>query len=296
MSITTGTFRRKLILNSIEKCNNEDFEILFKYRKNLHPDLEERSRCLDFEIVQKLVCGLRTQGVGNADIATGSTRLIRMICEYVDAGEILSHGKIVSIKRRGERECHDTSYISSRRSSPSQSPQVEEHTSSNGEKDVSFSPGSREQRIDLRQLPLPTKDSMSVDQTYGNSSVITDGVKVGEQQLSLPQLLSTASKSNLDPRGIGLRLLRNSAEAERYDAMADHSSKRRRLDVDRSDRDVDRGDITPDVVSLQQDLQERSTQLDAQNFSTDIDEWLPEFGNIDSSNGTDFVVQLLQTW
>ena len=104
---------------------------------------------------------------------------------------------------------------------------------------------------------------MSVDQTYANSSVITNGVNVGEQQLSLPQLLSTASKSNLDPRGIGLPLLRNSAEAERYNAMADYSSKRRRLDGDRSDRDVDRGDITPDVVSLQQDLQERSTQLDA---------------------------------
>lgn len=270
MSITAGTFRRKLILNSIEKCNDEDFEILFNYRKNVHPDLEERSRCLDFEIVQKLVCGLRTQGVNNADIATGSTRLIRMICKYVDAGEILSHGKIVSIKRRGERECHDTSHISSGRSSPSQSPQVEEHTSSNGEKDVSSSPGSGEQRIDLCQLPLPTKDSMSVDQTYGNSSVITNGVNVGEQHLSLPQLLSTASKSNLDPRGIGLPLLRNSAEAERYDAMADYSSKRRRLDGDRSDRDVDRGDITPDVVSLQQDPQERSTQLDAQDFSSTL--------------------------
>lgn len=93
--------------------------------------------------------------------------------------------------------------------------------------------------------------------------MITDGVRAGEQQLLLPQLLSTASKSNLDLRGIGLRLLRNSAEAERYDAMADHSSKRRRLDGDRLDRDVDRGDITLDVVSLQQDLQERSTQLDA---------------------------------
>lgn len=55
MSITTGTFRYTLILSSIKKCNNEDFKILFKYRKNVHLNLEERSRSLDFEIVQKLV-------------------------------------------------------------------------------------------------------------------------------------------------------------------------------------------------------------------------------------------------
>jgi hypothetical protein len=137
---------------------------------------------------------------------------------------------------------------------------------------------------------------MPIDQMYANDSVITNCAKVGEQQFSMPLLFPTAGKSKLDPRDIEVRLSRNIVEAERYDKTANNPSKRRRLDGDQSDRDIDRGAITLGVMSLPQDLQEESTDLDVQNFSTDIDEWLQEFGNIDPSNGMDFVVGLLQTW
>ena len=69
-----------LTISSIEKYNDEDFEMLFKYRKSAHPNLEERSRTLDFRVVHNLVFGLRAQGVDDADIAGGRTRLIKIIC------------------------------------------------------------------------------------------------------------------------------------------------------------------------------------------------------------------------
>lgn len=285
-----------LTLYSMEKCNDEDFEILLEYRKSINPDLEERSRTLDFGIVHNLVCGLRAQGVDNASIAGGRTRLMKMICQYVDTGTFLRHGEIISKEHHEDGEYGDMGNIPSGRSSPSQSAQVQERTDADGQKDIPFSLRSREHRTDAHQLPLPVKDSMPVDQSCSNNPVITNCAKNGQRRLSMPLPSPLASKSNLDATGIEVRSPCTNMEDERYDEVADNPSKRRRLNNVHSNHGLDRIAITSEVVSLPQELREESTGLDVQDFSTDIDEWLKEFGNIDPSNGMDFVVGLLQTW
>ncbi|KAF1361329.1 hypothetical protein EJ07DRAFT_154127 [Lizonia empirigonia] len=280
----------------MEKCNDEDFEMLFQYRKTAHPDLEERSKTLDFGVVHNLVCGLRAQGVDDTYIAGGRTRLMRMICQYVDTRTFLRHGEIISKEHHGDGECGDMGNIPSRRSSPSKSPQVQERTDADGQKDTPFSPGSGDHRTDPHQLPLPVKGSMPVDQSCFNNPVITNCAKNGQRRRSMPLPFPMAGKSDLDARGIEVRPPCNTMEAKRYDEIADNPSKRRRLDNNHSNHSVDRIAITSEVVSLPQELREESTDLDVQDFSTDIDEWLQEFGNIDPSNGMDFVAGLVQTW
>lgn len=296
MSIITGTSRQTLITSSMEKCNDEDFKLLFEYRKTTHPDLEERSRTLDFGVIHELVCGLRAQGVDDADIAGGHIRLMKMICQYVDTRTFLCQGDIVSNKHLGDGECGNMSDVPSRCSIPSQSPHVQERTGADGQKDISSSPGSRDHRADPHQLPLLVKDSMSVDQSYSNHPRTTNYAKDGQRRLSMPLPFPLAGKSNLDARGIEVRPLCDTIEAERYIKIADNPSKRRRLDDDHSDHRVDRIAITSEAVFLPQEIRDEGTGLDVQDFSTDIDEWLQEFGNVDPSNGMNFVVGLLQTW
>jgi hypothetical protein len=88
----------------------------------------------------------------------------------------------------------------------------------------------------------------------------------------MPLLFPTASKSKLDLGDIEVRLLRNTVEAKRYNKVANNLSKRRRLDCDYLDRNVYRGGVTLDVVSLPQEVREESADLDVWDFSTDIDE------------------------
>ncbi|KAI1663319.1 hypothetical protein L13192_10162 [Pyrenophora tritici-repentis] len=282
--------------SDMEKCNDEDFKMLFKYRKSAHPDLEERSRTLDFGVAHNLVCGLRAQGVDDADIAGGRTRLMRLICQYVDIRTFLRNGEIIPKEQHGNGECGDMGNIPSGRSSPSQSPQIQERTDVDGQKDIPFSPDSGNYRTNSHQLPLPVKDSMPVHQSCSNSPAITNCAKDGPRRLSMPLPFPMAGKSNRDARDIEVQSPYSIIEVERYDGIAENPSKRRRLHDDHSNHSIDRIAITSEVVSLPQELREESTGLDVQDFSTDINEWLQEFGNVDPSNGMDFVVGLLQTW
>ncbi|KAG9186458.1 hypothetical protein G6011_09566 [Alternaria panax] len=289
--------------SDIEKFNREDFEILFKYRKHVHPDLEERSRSLDFEIVHNLVCGLRVQGVDDADIVGDRTRLIRMIRQHVDTRAFLHHGKIVSKKHYGDGNYSNIGNNNSSHSSPSQSPQAQEYTDADGQMDTLSSLRSGVHRVGRHKLvenspasvSVPTTDLQVVDQIYANHS-ITDLPTNNRRQHSKLLSVSTAGASTLGLRSKEGWDQRNTVEAHGYDKITENPTKRRRLANNRLSLGASKAAITPTSMPLPQDCPQESMGLNNYDCSTDIEEWLQEFGNIDPSDGMEYVVELLGQW
>ena len=263
MSTTTGSSRCTLTSYSMEKCNDEDFRMLFEYRKNITPDLEQQSRILDFGIVQDLICGLQAQGVDNADIAGGRTRLIRMIHKYVNTGIFLRHGKIVPKEHRGDGDYSDVG-DNSIHDNPSKSPPTQEHTDTDRQMGTFSSLTPSIHQVTYHQLveispadvAVPIDDSQIIDPIYVNQSM----------------------------------------EAHTYEKNIERSIKRCKQDETHPGLEITKAAVALKSMSPPTEFQQGSTSLNDSDCSTDIEEWLQEFGNIDPSNGMQYVVRLLGQW
>jgi hypothetical protein len=71
---------------SIIQLNDKEITALCEYRKIKMPDEERVSRNADIEVATSLRNGLQALGFQPADIARGSTRLTRLICETLGIG------------------------------------------------------------------------------------------------------------------------------------------------------------------------------------------------------------------
>jgi hypothetical protein len=79
----------------MESLNQNDIQLLCNYFRECLPDLERRSRALDFEVTERLTNWLLAQGMKVGDIVQKRTRLTKLICHYVDTKSLAEGGKLL---------------------------------------------------------------------------------------------------------------------------------------------------------------------------------------------------------
>jgi hypothetical protein len=91
----------------MESVNKGDIQLLCNYLRECLPDLESRSRDLDFAVAEYLTNLLLAQGMKVVDIVQKRTRLTKLVCRYLDTASLAQDGKIlptpVSVSSSGYR-------------------------------------------------------------------------------------------------------------------------------------------------------------------------------------------------